>query len=201
MSATLGPSLPTTAPPWRILVSFLHIGATTMGGMWAATRKLEGHFVDRLGWLTRDELQGLLVVSTLIPAPKFLSLGGLVGFKMGGWLGSVAAVIGLILPGASLVAAGAATVHPALLQGPLARLGTVVSIAIVGLLFGNAYHQLQSARHRPRQRVVGLGLSALLFAAIVAGVPLLVAAVVGFAFGAALIRPEPGPPLDEQAPA
>lgn len=172
---------------WRILASFLRIGATTFGGMWAATRKLEGDLVDRLGWLTRDELQGLLVVSTLIPAPKFLSLGGLVGFKVGGWLGSFAAVVGLILPGAALVTAGAALVQPSLLGGPLAPLETAVGIAIVGLLFGNAYHQLRSGRHELRRRMVGVGLSVALFTAIVAGVPLILAAFAGFVLGAALI--------------
>lgn len=198
MTATHGTSVASGVAPWRVLTSFLHIGATTFGGMWAATRKLEGDLVDRRGWLTREELQSLLVVSTLIPAPKFLSLGGLVGFKVGGLLGSLAAILGLLLPGASLVTVGVALVHPALLQGPLAPLETAVGTAIVGLLFGNAYHQLRSGEHRPRQRVVGIGLSVMLFAAIVAGVPLIVAAFVGFAFGATLIRAERVPAADQQ---
>lgn len=181
----------------RILRAFLQIGATTFGGMWASTRKLEGDFVDRLHWLTRDELQGLLIVSTLIPAPKFLSLGGLVGFKMGGWVGSACAVVGLIAPGASLVVAGTALVRPELLEGPLAPLDTAVGIAIIGLLFGNAYHQLRSGRLRPSQRARGVALSLVLFAAIVAGVPLILAAFAGFGLGAAMIR-DYAPPAEVQ---
>lgn len=183
-------SVPEASPvrAMRIFAAFLRIGSTTFGGMWAATRKLEADFVERLGWLTREELQGLLVVSTLIPAPKFLSLGGLVGFKVGGWFGSACAIIGLITPGASLVVAGVAFVRPELLRGPLAPLGTTVGIAIVGLLFGNAYHQLRTGAHGRRQRVLGVGLSVVLFGAIAAGVPLVVAAFVGFGLGAALIR-------------
>ncbi|MFA9446496.1 chromate transporter [Egicoccus sp. AB-alg6-2] len=173
----------------RILVAFLGIGATTFGGMWAATHKLEADLVTHRQWLTRDELQGLLVVSTLIPAPKFLSLGGLVGFKMHGWSGAASAIVGLIAPGASMVVAGAALVRPELLEGALAPLNTAVGTAIVGLLFGNAYHQLRSGRLPKRQRTVGVALSIVIFGTIVAGVPLIVAAFVGFGVGAAFIRP------------
>ncbi|MBS3942512.1 MAG: chromate transporter [Actinobacteria bacterium] len=177
-----------------VMRAFLGIGATTFGGMWAATRKLEGDLVDRLGWLTREELQGLLVVSTLIPAPKFLSLGGLVGFKIRGWLGALTAIVGLIAPGAALVTLGAALVRPELLQGALAPMNTVVSVAIIGLLFGNAVHQLRSSPVRGSRRLLGVGLSGTLFAAIVVGVPLILAAFVGFAVGAMLIRPAPDAP-------
>lgn len=58
-------------------------------------------------------------MATLIPAPRFLGLGGLVGFRIDGWLGSFLGSLGLLLPGSLLVVAGAVLVGPDLLGGPL----------------------------------------------------------------------------------
>jgi chromate transporter len=171
-----------------LFATFFRLGATTFGGMWAATQKLESQLVHRNGWLTSEELQSLLVAATLIPAPKFIGLGGLIGFRMRGWLGSAVSVFSLIAPGALLVLLGVMLISPALLAGPLAPLQRAVGIAVVGLLFGNAYHQLKGAKVKGRKRAIGIGLGLLVALAAVAGVPLLLAAAAGFAAGAVLIR-------------
>jgi chromate transporter len=172
----------------KIAVTFFRIGATTFGGMWAATQKLEKELVRRKGWLTLEDQQTLMVASTLIPAPKFIAFGGLVGFRLRGWLGSVVSVSSLIAPGAIFVLTGAVLLNPDVLGAPLVPVRRAVGIAVVGLLFGNAYHQLKSAKVKGRKRVIGILLALSVAAAAIAGVPLLVAAVAGFAFGALLIR-------------
>lgn len=176
----------------RIGVGFLGIGATTFGGMWAATQKLDKDLVVRTGWLEADELQELFVVSTLIPAPKFLALSGLIGYRLRGWWGASVAISCLIAPGSALVVAAVALVAPELLEGTLAPLSRTIGIAVVGLLFGNAAHQLRRTRVGLRERTVGTVLTATLFVAIVAGVPLIAAAFVGFVLGAVLVRGHAG---------
>ncbi|MDK3255411.1 chromate transporter [Blastococcus capsensis] len=171
--------------------TFLKVGATTFGGMWAATDKLERDLVDRTGWLPKEELRASFVLATLIPAPRFLGLGGLVGFRVGGWLGSFLGALGLILPASLLVLAGAVLVGPELLAGPLEPMTRAVSIAIVGILFGNAYRQVRGEKGSRRHRQIGTALSVAIFASVVLGVPLVVSAVVGFVVGALLLRPEP----------
>lgn len=166
----------------------LAVGATTFGGMWAATRKLEEDLVIRAGWLESDELQELFVVSTLIPAPKFLSLSGLIGFRLRGWLGAVVAVTALITPASALVVLGVVLVRPDLLAGPLEPLSRSISIAVVGLLFGNAVHQLRRSRVGRVERAIGYALTATSFGAIVLGAPLIAVAFIAFALGSALIR-------------
>jgi chromate transporter len=170
---------------------FLKVGARTFGGMWAATDKLERDLVDRTGWMSKQELRASFVLATLIPAPRFLGLGGLVGFRVAGWAGSFLASLGLILPTSLLVVAGAALVGPELLAGPLGPMTRAVSLAIVGVLFGNAYRQVRSEKGSRRQRQTGIALSAAILASVVLGAPLVVSAVVGFVVGALLLRPEP----------
>lgn len=176
---------------WDVFRVLLTAGATTFGGMWAATDKLERDLVDRTGWMTREELRASFVLATLIPSPRFLGLGGLVGFRVGGWLGSLLGALGLILPASLLVVASAALVGPELLGGPLAPMTRAVTIAIVGVLLGNAYRQVRGEKGTRRHRQVGVALSASILAAVVLGVPLTVAAVAGFLLGALLLRPEP----------
>ena len=166
------------------------VGATTFGGMWGATGKLERDLVDRTGWLPTEQLRASFVLATLIPAPRFLALAGLVGFRVGGWAGGFLASLGLLLPASLLVLAGAVLVGPELLAGPLGPMIRAVSIAIVGILFGNAYRQVRSEKGSRRHRQIGTTLSAALFASIALGVPLVIAAVVGFVVGALLLRPE-----------
>lgn len=170
---------------------FLQVGATTFGGMWAATGKLERDLVDRTGWLHKEQLRASFVLATLIPAPRFLALGGLVGFRVGGWLGAFLGSLGLLLPASLLVLAGAALVGPELLAGPLGPMIRTVSIAIVGILIGNAYRQVRDEKGSRRHRQIGVALSAAILGSVVLGVPLVVSAVVGFVVGALLLRPEP----------
>lgn len=169
----------------------LRAGATTFGGMWAATEKLERDLVDRTGWMSREELRSSFVLATLIPAPRFLGLGGLVGFRVGGWAGSFLGALGLLLPASLLVVAGAVLVGPELLDGPLEPMTRAVSIAIVGVLFGNAYRQVRTEKGSRRQRQLGVSLAVVIFGSVVLGVPLIVSAVVGFVIGALLLRPAP----------
>jgi chromate transporter len=64
-----------------------------------------------------------------------------------------------------------------------------VGVAIVGLLFGNAFLQLKGAKVKGRERAIGFGLAGSVAGAALLGVPLILAALAGFAVGAFLIRP------------
>jgi chromate transporter len=172
----------------NIAITFFRLGATTFGGMWAATQNLDDELVRRKGWLSSEELQSMLVTATLVPAPKFIGLGGLIGYRLRGVIGSAVSVFALIAPGALLVLLGVILVSPTLLAGPLAPLHRLVGLAVVGLLLGNAYHQLRSAKVEGRKRTIGVCLGILVAVITIAGVPLLVSAALGFIIGALLIR-------------
>lgn len=191
------PPAPGARGPRELLGVFgvlLKVGATTFGGMWAATAKLERDLVERTGWMSKEELRASFVLATLIPAPRFMGLGGLVGFRVHGWLGAFAGALGLILPASLIVLAATAFVGPELLAGPLGPLIRVVSIAIVGLLFGNAYRQVRGEKGTRPSRQIGVALSAAIFGSVVLGVPLVISAFAGFVLGALVLRPEPDGP-------
>lgn len=115
-----------------LAIIIFRIGATTFGGLWAGTQKLERELVHRRKWLTVEDQQALMVAATLIPAPKFLAFGGMVGFRLRKWPGSIVALFALLAPTALFVLAGAALLNPELLGGPMPVLQRSVSIAVIG---------------------------------------------------------------------
>lgn len=174
-----------------LATSFLKLGATVFGGMWASTRQLEEEMVRRRGWITQDDLRLFLVLATFMPSPKFIGLAGLVGFRLRGWPGSVIAVGCLLLPASLLVMMTAALVHPDLLAGALAPLRRTVGIAVVGILLANAWRQLETRGLPPARLAMGIGLAAAVATAIGSGLPLLAVSTAGLAVGWALLRGGP----------
>jgi len=171
-----------------IAVTFLRLGATTFGGMWAATRQLELELVERRGWLKQSEMPLFLVAATVIPSPKFLGLGGIIGFKLRGLAGSTVAVVCLIIPGALMVLIAVLLIPPALLAGKLAPMQRTVGLVVAGILFGSAGRQVRTAGATGLLRIRGIGVALAIGLAMAAGVPLILAVAVGFALGVVLIK-------------
>jgi chromate transporter len=180
---------PPAAPTCRQLASiFFMLGLTSFGGMWGSIQNLEDELVTRRGWLTREEQQALMVTAVLIPAPKFLAFGSMVGYRLAGWRGSLTSTAALIAPGALLVLLAVILLNPDVIGPSLKPLQRAVGIGVVGLLFGNAYQQLRNAKVSGSQRTIGVALALAVAGATIAGVPLLIAATLGFAIGAYFIR-------------
>jgi chromate transporter len=181
--ATAGTAAVARVSLLSIAAAFLRLGATTFGGMWASMQKLEDELVHRRGWISEADVQYSALAATILPAPKFLGLGGLVGFRLRGWPGAVVATLCLMAPSAGIVLLGVVLLNPALLEGPLAPMQRTVGIAVIGLLFGNAYQQLVKGKVGGLTRNVGVGLSLTVAIATIAGVPLLLSALLGFVAG------------------
>ncbi|WP_180994183.1 chromate transporter [Bacillus sp. Marseille-P3661] len=169
-------------------LSFFRIGVTTFGGMWANAHKIEGILVHQNRWISLQELQSMMVAAALIPAPQFMSFGALIGFKLKGWIGSFIAVFSLILPGALVVLIGVLIISPSLLSGPLEPVRRFVGIAVIGLLLGNAYLQLNSPNITGIERIIGISLTLLVAISSIIGVPILISSICGFILGAFFIR-------------
>jgi chromate transporter len=189
----LQPSDTSHVPLATLSLILFKIGATSFGGLWAATQKLEQELVVKRGWLTAADQKALMIAATLIPAPKFLAFGGMVGFRLRRWPGSVVALFSIMAPPALCVLAGAIILNPERLGGPMPQVTHTVSIGVIGLLFGNALYQIRSARTGLRQRILGIGLGAAVAGSAIAGAPLIVSALVGLTLGVWLIRPTEDP--------
>jgi chromate transporter len=83
-----------------IFLEFLIIGATSFGGV---VPYLRGSLVTKRHWVDDKEFVEMLSISQSLPGLNATNMAILVGDKLRGALGSLAAIIGICLPGAVLM--------------------------------------------------------------------------------------------------
>ncbi len=124
------------APPSLValFVSFLKLGSFAFGGVYAMISFFEKELVVRRRWLTGDELTECVVVAQMMPGPPIVNTGVLVGHRLRGASGAVAATVGQILPGFAVVLL-LGVAYAELRDAPLVR-GALRGLAagVVGLL-------------------------------------------------------------------
>src|ERR1700722_20264753 len=84
----------------QIFLEFLIIGATSFGGV---VPYLRSTLVTKRNWVGDKEFVEMLSISQSLPGLNATNMAILVGEKLRGALGSIAAIIGICLPGAVLM--------------------------------------------------------------------------------------------------
>jgi chromate transporter len=85
----------------KIFWVFLYIGATSFGGGLVAY--LREHLVERQRWLDEDQFLASLEIGEAVPGLISTNVSVIAGSRLGGIRGAIAAVSGIILPGAVVV--------------------------------------------------------------------------------------------------
>ena len=83
---------------WQLLTTFAKIGLFTFGGGYAMISLITATCVEEKKWLTEDEMLNLTVVAESTPGPIAINCATFVGYRYGGFLGSVGATLGVVLP-------------------------------------------------------------------------------------------------------
>lgn len=81
-----------------LFLSFLKIGAFTFGGGYAMIPIIQREVIDRRGWIAENEFLDLLTVAQSAPGPISLNTAVFVGYKLKGYAGAAAAILGVVLP-------------------------------------------------------------------------------------------------------
>lgn len=83
---------------FRLFLTFFKIGSFTFGGGYAMLPVIQRDIVDTKGWMTHDEFLDMLAIAQSSPGPVAVNSSVFIGFKLGGLLGALAAVLGTTLP-------------------------------------------------------------------------------------------------------
>ena len=81
-----------------LFLSFFKIGAFTFGGGYAMLSLLENEFVEKKGWLTKEEFLDMVAIAESTPGPVAINSATFIGYKTAGALGSAFATLGVVLP-------------------------------------------------------------------------------------------------------
>ncbi|MBV8164831.1 MAG: chromate transporter [Candidatus Eremiobacteraeota bacterium] len=92
---------PATVSAFDIFIQFLIIGATSFGG--GAVAYLRSSLVTKNKWLDDKSFLELFSISQSLPGLNTTNMAILSGDRMRGWPGAVAALTGVVLPGAILM--------------------------------------------------------------------------------------------------
>jgi len=83
---------------FQLFYSFLKIGLFTFGGGYAMIPIIQREVIDNRGWIAREEFYDLLTLAQSAPGPISLNTAVFVGYKMYGYRGALAALLGIVLP-------------------------------------------------------------------------------------------------------
>ena len=82
----------------ELFLTFAKIGLFTFGGGYAMISMIENNCVERKKWITHDEMMNVTVIAESTPGPIAINCATFVGYKQAGFLGSLIATIGMVLP-------------------------------------------------------------------------------------------------------
>ncbi len=144
-----------------LFLTFLKIGAVLYGSGYVLLAFLRGDFVERLGWLTDQQLLDAVAVGQFTPGPVFTA-ATFVGYLVAGVPGAILATLGIFLPSFAFVA----LLHPLvprLRRYPwTAALLDGVNVAALGLMAGVAWQLGRDAIVDPLTALLALGAAILL---------------------------------------
>lgn len=81
-----------------MFLTFLKIGAFTFGGGYAMIPLIETEVVDKRHWIEKEEFLDIIVISQTFPGALAINSSTFIGYKIGGILGAILALIGVVLP-------------------------------------------------------------------------------------------------------
>ncbi|WP_138203066.1 chromate transporter [Haloimpatiens lingqiaonensis] len=78
--------------------TFFKIGAFTFGGGYAMIPLIEAEVVTRRNWISKEEFVDIIVISQSFPGALAVNCSTFIGYKLGGLMGAILALLGVIMP-------------------------------------------------------------------------------------------------------
>lgn len=120
---------------------FCYLSAVTLGGGLAMLPPMREEFVEKRGWMSDDEMVDAVAAMQSMPGIIASNMGALIGYRIAGVPGAVAAVLGGLLPPFVVIVALAAVVAriqryaavQAVFSGVRAAVSALILLAVVSL--------------------------------------------------------------------
>ena len=83
---------------WTLFITFARIGGFTFGGGYAMLPMLQKELVEKHKWTTEEDLMDFYAIAQCTPGVIAVNTATLVGYRIKGVLGSIAATLGVVFP-------------------------------------------------------------------------------------------------------
>lgn len=82
----------------QLFWTYIKIGTFTIGGGYVMLSLIEHEIVDRKGWIDREEFMNMIALAQAAPGLIAVNSAIFIGWRIGGWRGVIATVLGAVLP-------------------------------------------------------------------------------------------------------
>lgn len=82
----------------KLFLSTLQLSAFTFGGGYVIISFMQKKFVEKFGWINKDEMLDIVAISQSSPGAIAINASILIGYRIGGILGALCTLFGTILP-------------------------------------------------------------------------------------------------------
>lgn len=83
---------------WDLFIAFTRASNLGFGGGPSLIPLVKAEAVDRYHWMDHEEFADSLAISNALPGPIATKMAAYIGFKVAGWLGALAAIVGTVAP-------------------------------------------------------------------------------------------------------
>lgn len=83
---------------WQLFWTYLKIGTFTLGGGYAMIPLIQREVVDRRHWIDEEEFLNMIALAQAAPGIIAINSAIFVGYRIHGWRGLIATVLGATLP-------------------------------------------------------------------------------------------------------
>ena len=82
----------------QLFWTYLKIGTFTIGGGYVMLSMIEREIVDCRGWISQEEFLNMIALAQAAPGLIAVNSAIFIGWRIGGWRGVIATVLGAVLP-------------------------------------------------------------------------------------------------------
>ncbi len=129
----------------KMFLTLLKVGSFTIGGGYAMVPIVQTEFVEKLGWLEKEEFLDILALSQAAPGAMVINLSTYIGYSLFGFSGALVALLGSALP--SLVIMSVLALVFAQLKAKfdvMERMFSAIKPVVAGIIFAAAVKMVDS---------------------------------------------------------
>ena len=134
---------------FSLFLSMLKIGAFTFGGGYAMIHLLDHEFVERKGWLEKDEFLDLVTIAESTPGPIAINCATYIGYKREKVLGSIVSTIGMVLPSLVIIYAISLFLDSFLASPIIKAAFEGIQVCVVFLILSAGVKMLKKMKKKP----------------------------------------------------